>query len=110
MNWFPAPKHELRVKAEWLAIRARDGQRYALGTDARLQAVAGPEPDFDVNTFGVQVRYRWEFAPQSDLYLVWSRGGFLREERDGESTLDLLDEAIGLRDADQLLAKVRYRF
>lgn len=110
VNWFPAPKHELRVKAEWLAIRARDGQRYALGTDARLQAVAGPEPDFDVNTFGVQVRYRWEFAPQSDLYLVWSRGGFLREERDGESTLDLLDEAIGLRDADQLLAKVRYRF
>jgi hypothetical protein len=110
LNWFPAPTHEVRVKAEWLAIRARDGQRYQLGNDARLQPVAGAEPDFDINNFGVQVRYRWEFAPQSDLFLVWSRGGFLRAEREGESTLDLLDEAIGLRDADQLLAKIRYRF
>lgn len=110
LNWFPAPRHEVRVKAEWLAIRARDGQRYQLGGDARLQAVDGAEPDFDINTFGVQVRYRWEFAPQSDLFLVWSRGGFLREEREGESALDLLDEAIGLRDADQVLAKIRYRF
>ena len=110
LNWFPAPRHELRVKAEWLAIRAREGRRYQLGNDARLQPVAGAEPDFDINTFGVQVRYRWEFAPQSDLFLVWSRGGFLREEREGESTLDLLDEAVGLRDADQLLAKIRYRF
>lgn len=110
LNWFPAPKHEIRVKAEWLAIRAREGRRYQLGPDARLRPVAGAEPDFDINNFGVQVRYRWEFAPQSDVYLVWSRGGFLREERSGESTLDLLDEALALRDADQFLAKVRYRF
>jgi hypothetical protein len=110
VNWFPAPKHELRLKAEWLAIRAREGRRYQLGDDAQLRAVAGAEPDFAINNFGVQVRYRWEFAPQSDLYLVWSRGGFLREERGGDSTLDLLDEALALRDADQFLAKLRYRF
>lgn len=109
-NWFPAPKHELRLKAEWLAVRARDGRRYQLGDDAIVRPVAGTEPDFDINSFGVQLRYRWEFAPQSDFFLVWSRGGFLREEREGESTLDLLDEALALRDADQFLAKLRYRF
>lgn len=110
MNWFPAPKHELRLKAEWLAIRASGGERYELGGDARLRPVAGAEPDFTVNNFGVQVRYRWEFATQSDFFLVWSRGGFLRAEREGDSTLDLLDEALALRDADQFLAKLRYRF
>jgi hypothetical protein len=110
MNWFPAPKHELRLKAEWLAIRAREGRRYRLGADAIARPVDGAEPDFAINNFGVQVRYRWEFAAQSDFFLVWSRGGFLREERDGDSTLDLLDEALALRDADQFLAKLRYRF
>lgn len=109
-NWFPAPRHEIRIKTEWLAVRARDGQRLHLGENARLTAIAGAEPDFDINSFGFQLRYRWEFAAQSDFWLVWSRGGFLREEREGESTLDLLDEALALRDADQLLAKLRYRF
>ena len=110
MNWFPAPRHELRLKAEWLAIRAREGRRYRLGADAIARPVDGAEPDFAINNFGVQLRYRWEFATQSDFFLVWSRGGFLREERDGDSTLDLLDEALALRDADQVLAKLRYRF
>lgn len=110
MNWFPAPRHELRLKTEWLAIRAREGRRYALGADAIVRPVDGAEPDFAINNFGVQLRYRWEFATQSDFFLVWSRGGFLREEREGDSTLDLLDEALALRDADQFLAKLRYRF
>ncbi len=110
LNWFPAPRHELRLKVEWLAIRARDGRRYTLGRDAIVRPMTGEEPDFTVNNFGVQVRYRWEFATQSDFFLVWSRGGFLREEREGDSTLDLLDEAFALRDADQFLGKLRYRF
>ena len=41
---------------------------------------------FEVNNFGLQIRYRWTFAPQSDLYVVYGRGGITFEEgpdRDG---------------------------
>lgn len=45
------------------------------------------------------MRYRWTFAPQSDLYVVYSRGGF--EELTGDhltgSTEDLLQDAFTLR-------------
>jgi hypothetical protein len=42
--------------------------------------------------------------------VVYSRGGFLRQEgAEAEDLGDLLSEVFDLRDADQFLVKVRYR-
>jgi hypothetical protein len=57
----------------------------------------------------VQLRYRWTFAPQSDLYAVYSRGGFSERADDPRGIDDLFQDAFSLRDADQVLVKVRYR-
>ena len=65
--------------------------------------------DFAINNFGVQLRYRWTFAPQSDLYVVYSRGGFSERSGDPRGIDDLFADAFSLRDADQFLVKVRYR-
>lgn len=110
LNWFPAPRHELRMKTQWLAVRARDGRRYLL--DPSREMVDGNEAleDFSLNNFGLQLRYRYELAAQSELFLVYSRGGFTRHEDDIPGARDLFDEALTLRDADQFLAKLRYRF
>ncbi|MEZ0470789.1 DUF5916 domain-containing protein [Luteimonas salinilitoris] len=108
-NWFPGRRHELRLKAQWLAIATRDGQAYVLD-DGELQATGEPVPDFSANGFGVQLRYRYQLGVQSDFYLVYSRGGELELERASLRSSDLLEEALELRDADQLLAKIRYRF
>ncbi|RDZ27256.1 hypothetical protein DX914_13490 [Lysobacter silvisoli] len=110
MNWFPARKHELRLKSEWVAIRADAGRRYRLTPGGGLVATGETRPDFDVNSFGLQLRYRYEFGPQSELFLAYSRGGFRRSQRERGDTFDLLDDALALRDSDQLLAKLRYRF
>lgn len=110
LNWFPAPRHELRVKTQWIAVRARNGQRYLLDTAGNM--VDGDEDigDFSLNNFGLQLRYRYEVAAQSELFLVYSRGGFSRRDEDIPGARDLFDEALTLRDADQFLAKLRYRF
>ncbi|MBL8299721.1 MAG: hypothetical protein JNN30_15400 [Rhodanobacteraceae bacterium] len=108
INWFPKAKHELRAKLQWFAIDAHQGQGYRIGPRGRL-VDDGNADDFSVNSFGLQLRYRYELAPQSELYLVYSRGGFEeREQRDTSS--DLFADALSLRDADQFLAKLRYRF
>ena len=66
---------------------------------------------FEVNNFGLQIRYRWTFAPQSDLYVVYGRGGITFEEGEARDGLGgLLQSASDLRDSDQLLVKARYRF
>jgi hypothetical protein len=109
LDWFPAPQQELRVKLQWLAITAQNPRAARIGAGGRLAAAPDALSDFSVNNFGIQIRYRWEFAPQSDLYVVYGRGGFVEEQ--GERDLgDLLDAAYSLRDADQLLVKLRRRF
>ena len=108
INWFPRSRHELRAKLQWFAIDAHDATAYRIGPRGRLYQ-DGTAQDFSVNNFGLQLRYRYEFAPQSELYLVYSRGGYEQRERHDDS-IDLFTDALSLRDADQFLAKVRYRF
>jgi hypothetical protein len=65
--------------------------------------------DFSVRNLGFQVRYRWELAPLSYLYVVYARGGYL-EEPYADGTGRLLRESFDLRDDEQLLVKLSYRF
>lgn len=110
LNWFPAERQEFRLKLQWVGILAEDADAYRLASDGRLQRSDETVEDFSVNNFGLQLRYRWEFRPQSDLYVVYSRGGFLRGDGpEAEDLGDLLSDVFDLRDADQFLVKVRYR-
>jgi Domain of unknown function (DUF5916) len=112
VDWFPARGHELRVKLQWLSIDAYDPTPFRIGPGGQLVESTDAVAPFTVNNFGLQVRYRWTFAPQSDLYVVYGRGGFeLTDDSDRErSATGLLRDAFELRDADQFLVKVRYRF
>jgi len=111
LSWFPAARHELRLKSQWIAIRARDGRRHQLQPTGDMQATGEALSDFDINELGLQLRYRYLLGPQSDLFLAYSRGGSSELGREGGvGTGDLFEEALRLRDSDQLLAKVRYRF
>jgi hypothetical protein len=111
LNWFPAARHELRVKLQWLAIDAHDPQPLRIDPSGRLVESNDIVQPFAVNNFGLQIRYRWTFAPQSDLYVVYGRGGISFEEgADHDGLGGLLGSATELRDSDQLLVKARYRF
>ena len=110
LNWFPAPRHEVRVKLQWLALAAQDARPERISAGGDLQPSLDVIEDFTVNNLGLQIRYRWEFAPQSDFYVVYGRGGFIELQDDRSDFGELLDEALSLRDSDQLLVKVRKRF
>ena len=110
IDWFPAPGHEFRVKLQWLALSAFDARAVRIGADGRLRASDEMLEDFVVDNLGVQLRYRWEFAPQSDLYVVYGRGGIVERAGRERDFVELLDQALDLRDADQVLVKVRRRF
>jgi hypothetical protein len=70
-----------------------------------------PEPlaPFTVNNLGLQIRYRYEIGPLSELFLVYARGGFdlLRDDQRGVG--QLFGDMSDVRDADQFMVKVRYR-
>ena len=68
-----------------------------------------PVADFSLRNLGFQIRYRYELAPLSYLYVVYGRGGFERNEFSDELG-GLLGDSFDLRDDEQLLVKLSYRF
>ncbi|MDB9823296.1 DUF5916 domain-containing protein [Deltaproteobacteria bacterium] len=110
-EWFPAENHEIRLHAQWLTINADAVQSYRIGTDdSRLVPSNDPLNSFAMVNFGFQLRYRYEIAPLSDFYVVYSRGGLENINEPSKSTLSLMSESMRVRNADQILIKLRYRF
>jgi hypothetical protein len=109
-TWFPAENHEVRLRAQLVAINADAEQGYRIGSKGRLVQINDIINNFATTNFGLQFRYRYEIAPLSDLYIVYSRGGIERIDDPDNSTLGLLGSSMSLRDSDQILVKLRYRF
>ncbi|MEO8003211.1 MAG: DUF5916 domain-containing protein, partial [Arenimonas sp.] len=110
MQWLIGSKQELRVKLETIALDAKAKQAYTTGVQGNPQAVNTPIHDFNLNNLGFQIRYRYELAPLSDLYVVYSRGGFSSERDNSRDTFNLLGDAFSLRDDEMFLVKLSYRF
>ena len=60
---------------------------------------------------GFQIRYRYELAPLSNLYIAYVRGGALFDETFGPVGVGhQFERAFDLRDSEQLFVKLSYRF
>ena len=104
-----ADRQELRVKMQAIGLDAKLKQAWRTDPDGTPMAVADHVDDFSLRNLGFQVRYRYELAPLSDLYVVYGRGGYMLDEfAQGEA--DQLRNAFSLRDSEMLLIKLSYRF
>lgn len=109
LQWQLGQRQELRVKLETIVMDARLRQAWRVAPSGEPVRSNDPIPDFNLANLGFQVRWRYELAPLSDLYVVYGRGGLAME--DGSRSLpELLGDATSLRDAEQILIKLSYRF
>jgi hypothetical protein len=108
-NWTMTSRHELRLKLQAIGLDAQLRQGYRIDPAGNAVASAEPIDDFTVRTLGVQLRYRFEMAPLSYVYVVYGRGGF-RNEPDTDNSVGLLGDSFSLKDDEQLLVKFSYRF
>jgi hypothetical protein len=109
LNWTIGSKQELRVKLQSIGLKGRLRQAYRVGPGGDAVPSNDPVDDIDVRNLGFQIRYRYELAPLSYVYVVYGRGGFDQEPTD-EGAGRLLRDSFRLRDDEQLLIKVSYRF
>ena len=113
MDFFLSARQQLRVSFQWTAIKAFEDQLYAVpteeGTLVRREHAPGEEADdFAVSRMTLQLRYRWEIAPLSDLFLVYTRNGDDANVL-GESFEDGFVRTFNDPVAEQLILKLRYR-
>lgn len=107
-EWFSGTRHELRIKSQWVMVQGADASAFRLQANRQLVASNEQIDDFSISNFGFQMRYRYKLNPESDIYVVYSRGGEQFEDSTERGLGDLFEDSLELRDADQFLVKIRY--
>jgi hypothetical protein len=111
VEFFPTAMQQFRVALQWVGIRAEEDRFYRLFEDGgdliEVPKPPGPTDDFSISSLNFQLRYRWQIAPLSDLFIVYTKA-------DNRET-ELLEFDEMFRQSwqnplgDQLVIKLRYR-
>lgn len=109
MQWTISSRQELRIKLETIALDAHAQQAWRVAADGTPVATNDPVSDFNLRNLGFQIRYRYELAPLSNIYVAYVRGGFDFEDFP-QDVGTLLGNAFSLHDSEQFLVKLSYRF
>ena len=113
VSYFLTASQQARLSLQWVGIKAFERDRWRLpATGGQLApdgASAGPRRDFSISRLSFQARYRWEIAPLSDLFVVYTRGSDLPSNV-RSSFSNQLSEAWEQALVDSLVVKIRYRF
>lgn len=110
LDWYPAPRQEVRIKLQWTGVQADAIEGYDLRGSGRLRPSGRPVDDFSTSDTALQVRYRYELAPLSDIYLVYTRGGLWNGDDTSDNLLDLWQNGWDDVTVERITAKIRYRF
>ena len=118
MQYFINARQQLRLVFQWVGIRAEEDEFFQIpGRPDDLIPIAKPvgagfqdSYDFARSRYSLQLRYRWEIAPLSDIFLVYTRQANLGLALTDEAFSDILDVAWQDPLADFLVFKIRYRF
>jgi hypothetical protein len=109
VEWVISSKQELRIKLETIALDSRARQAWRVAADGTPVASNDAISDFSLRNLGFQIRYRYELAPLSNLYIAYVRGGFGFQDY-SQAVVPLLGDSFSLHDSEQLLVKLSYRF
>ena len=114
MNYFLNAWQQLRFTLQWTALKAFEDRFWQVDSQNLdfLQPVAKSDEDsdnFTISRLTFQARYRWEIAPLSDLFVVYTRGSNLPTDS-FETFQDLLVQSWTDTIVDTLAIKLRYRF
>jgi len=113
-DFFFTARHHFRAGLQWVGIKAFEDQVYQIPADAGHlipvnKAPGEPTDNFRISNVNFQLRYRWEIAPMSDLFVVYTKNGNQRglpTSSFEDMFTDTFDEPI----SEQLVVKLRYRF
>jgi hypothetical protein len=114
MDLFFTARQQLRWTLQWAGIDADEYKFYQVpaadGDLIEMNKGSGePSDDFTISRLTTQLRYRWEIAPLSDLFVVYTRGGNLPSRSD-DGFGDLFHDALTDPIIDLFVIKLRYRF
>ncbi len=114
IDYFLTAKQQFRASLQWVGIRAEEDLFYVIpetpGDLIEVDKPPGPSDSFGKTQLSFQIRYRWELAPLSDLFVVYTRGADEGVPFLDNNFSDLFDHAVDNPLVDLFVVKLRYRF
>ena len=112
-NYFLSARQQFKITAQWAGIKAFEDQRWSvpIGDGDLIEEFRGDNEqlrDFSISRLTFQARYRWEIAPLSDLFVVYTRGSNV-DSRPQDSFSELIRSSWSERLVDVFVIKLRYR-
>ena len=92
LNWFSGNKHEIRLKSQFVALQADNPQSLISDNTGYLYESDELIKPFAQGVVSFQVRYKYEIAPLSYLYLVYSKGGTSYDEDEDYSKSEIFNQ------------------
>ena len=90
MNWFKGNKHEIRLKSQFVALQADNPRSLASDTNGYLRQSNNEVKSFTKGIASFQLRYKYEIAPLSYLFVVYSKGGDDYDDETDRGTSSIL--------------------
>jgi len=109
-DWYPTEKQELRFKLQWTSVTGDAIESFDINSSGHLFLSSHSPTDFSRSNSGIQIRYRYKIAPLSEIFVVFSRGGYYTSSFANESLSRLLNQGFVNREHEGIQLKMRYRF
>ena len=114
LGYFLSARQQIKMSLQWAGVRAQARAFFRLpigdgDLEPRGLAPLEPTDDFTISRLTAQIRYRWEIAPLSDLFVVYTRGSNIPDTVDNEFG-SLFHDALIDPIVNGLVIKLRYRF
>ena len=104
-------KHELRIKAQFYSLTAEDPEAFFVSPEGKMKSADANLNSFELSQVAFQIRYRYELAPLSHIYVVYTRGGdYFSSDMSSSSFEKLYSKGWDTTYSDQFIVKIRYRF
>ena len=88
-NWFRGSKHEIRLKSQFVALKAENPISLISDKAGYLYNHDSDVKPFTDGITSFQVRYKYEIAPLSYIYLVYTKGGRIYDDVNERNTSDV---------------------
>lgn len=110
LNYFKGNKHELRFKAQFVALDASNPTSLMSNQNGYLSLSEREVSAFNVGEAAVQIRYKYELATLSNLYIVYSQGGNIYEENINSDSRSIVQDSWRNPSGKIFAIKLRLRF
>ena len=110
MNWFKGRKHEVRLKSQFVALDAKNPTSLISTLDGYLFNHTSDVKPFTEGITSFQIRYKYEIAPLSYIYAVYTKGGRVYDDENERNTSKVFKDPWDNPDNEIFSLKFRLKF